>query len=164
MKKIIVATIILFFVLFLYFKISAFNFVQQKGEDKDKEAPNFILEDIKDRSFSLREFKDKGVVLFFWATWCPHCQRAISVLNEEYKSMLDAGIELLAIDIKESKERVGSFVKKYSINYPVLLDSDGRVASDYGVVGVPTIILIKRGTIVDVSHELPPNYKELLGK
>ena len=71
--------------------------------------------------------------------------------------------ELFAIDVGESKARVQSFVKQKSIQYPILLDQDSSVAQKYGIIGVPTIILISRqGEVVSVAHALPDNYKKLL--
>jgi hypothetical protein len=36
-----------------------------------------------------------------------------------------------------------------------LLDSDGNVANDYNLIGVPTLILVdKEGNIIDISHRV----------
>ncbi len=158
MKKIIVA---LFLVLGLCFNLYALDLFQP--DYKDAVASDFTLQDLSGNSVSLSDFKDKPIILFFWTTWCPNCRREIFRLNQEYKSLRSEGVELLAIDIGESKSRIESFTKNYSIEYPVFLDSDSSVAYKYGILGVPTIILInKEGNIASVSHTFPEDYKKLL--
>ncbi|MFC1708926.1 peroxiredoxin family protein [Candidatus Omnitrophota bacterium] len=158
MKKII---LILALGLLLCSKSYALDFFQSNS--KNMVVSDFTLQDLSGNSVSLSDFKDKGVILFFWTTWCPHCLRELTNFNEEYEDLKSSGIELLAIDIGESKRRVESFVNRHSIGFPILLDPNSSVAREYNVVGVPTIILIsKQGDIVSVSHALPSDYKKLI--
>jgi peroxiredoxin len=47
---------------------------------------------------------------------------------------------------------VSEYANEHKLPYKVLLDTDGRVASMYGVRGVPTKVLInKDGTILCVA-------------
>ena len=50
----------------------------------------------------------------------------------------------MGIDIEEPKNRVSQFAAKNQIPYKTLLDEKGRVASAYGIVGVPTMVLINK--------------------
>ena len=158
MKKII---LVLCLILFFCFDICAIDVVQPKSQNAA--AEDFTLTDLSGNDISLSGFHDKSFILFFWTTWCPHCRRVLSNFKDEYENLKNEGIELLAIDVNESKERVESFVSKNSIIYPVLLDLDGEVSKKYSVLGVPTVILInKEGGIVSVAHDLPSDYKSLL--
>lgn len=149
--------------LVLCFNFSACSFSQESYENN--KAADFTLQELSGKNISLGDFKGKGVILFFWATWCPHCRNALLVLDSEYKNMASADIKLLAIDIGEPKAVVENFKQKYSIKYPILLDSSGSVAHEYGVLGVPTFVVIsQKGTIVSFSNSLPDNYKELVLK
>ena len=67
-------------------------------------------------------------------------------LYEEFK---DRGFIVLAIDIKEKKEIVKKYVKKEKLPFPVLLDTDGKVTTTYGVRAHPDHFLINgRGVLV----------------
>lgn len=148
-------------VLFLCNNLYALDLFQVKP--KNTVVSDFTLWDLSGNSVSLSNYKDKAIILFFWTTWCPHCRTQLSNFIGKYDSLKSANIELLAIDIGESKERIRSFLSKYSIKFPILLDLDSEVAYKYGVVGVPTIILIsKKGDIVSTSYSLPDNYQSLL--
>ncbi|MFH1622497.1 MAG: TlpA disulfide reductase family protein [Candidatus Omnitrophota bacterium] len=152
---------VLFIVSFLCVDVYALDFFQLKS--KDVKVSDFTLQNLEGDSVSLSDFSDKAVILFFWTTWCPHCLRELTNFNREYENMKSSNIELLAIDIGESKAKVKSFIGRNSIKYPILMDADNNVASKYDVVGVPTIILIsKQREIVSVLYSLPSNYKNLL--
>lgn len=155
--------LVLLIVSFLCVDVYALDFFQLKP--KDVKVSDFTLQNLEGESISLSDFNDKAVILFFWTTWCPHCRRELINFNREYEELKASNIELLAIDIGESKAKVKSFVSKNSLKYPILLDADNRVAYKYDVVGVPTIILIsKQREIVSVLHSLPSNYKDLLAE
>jgi thioredoxin-related protein len=56
--------------------------------------------------------------------------------------MAHEAIKIIYIDINESAERVSRFAQQNSYPGMVLLDSDGSVAYEYDVRGVPEIILV----------------------
>lgn len=69
--------------------------------------------------------------------------------------------------IMEPAEKVAKFVKANGLPFRTLLDEDGSVAGSFGVVGVPTIVLIdKNGHIIAAGHRTLdlPLKKELLAK
>lgn len=158
MRKIVLT---LCLILFLCPNLYALSLV--RAEPRNIDVSDFTLQTLSGNSVSLSDFNDQAVILFFWTTWCPHCRREMSNFNDKYGDLKSSGIELLAIDIGESKARVESFTNRYSIEYPILLDLDSSIAYKYGVMGVPTIILIsKQGNIVSVSYTFPDDYEKLL--
>ena len=79
--------------------------------------------------------------------------------------MVKDGVKLLAIDIGESEETVKRFIEKNHYEFTVLLDQDSAVAERYGVMGIPTYVLInKSGAIVEQQNEFPADYKAVVGK
>jgi len=161
MRRLTFVIFMLCLVVFLCFRLYAFNIMENQLVNET--APDFTLQDLSGQDISLSDLQGKGVIIFFWATWCPHCRNALPILSREYQNMLDSDIVLLAINIRESKKLVESYAQRNSIDFPVLLDWDSEVASAYEVVGVPTIVLVSReGKIVSVSNSLPKDYMELL--
>ncbi len=132
---------------------------------ENPKAPDFTLQDMNGKSVSLNSFLGKNVLLYFTTTWCPYCKRDVPELKEmhqKYKGRL----EILAIDMNESKAKVSSYIKKYQIPYTTLLDSEGSVAVDYSIRGVPTKILVgKDGRVFCyMCRDLPNQVEELLRK
>ncbi|HEB01460.1 MAG TPA: TlpA family protein disulfide reductase [Candidatus Portnoybacteria bacterium] len=111
-------------------------------------APAFTLEDVEGNRISLSDFQGKNVLVVFWATWCSYCKKELPDLKnfvQEYKDE----IKVLAIDIREKKEVIRSYIKQNQINFTILLDQEGLVSNDYWVAGTPSHFLIdQEGKIV----------------
>ena len=123
-----------------------------KERSIENKAPDFALEDLDGNTVKLSHYTDQGVLLVFSTTWCPYCSKEIPQLKELYAKYNQKGFEILNIDIQESKDKVSEYANEHKLPYKVLLDTDGEVASMYGVRGVPTKILInKDGTILCVA-------------
>lgn len=124
---------------------------------------DFTLKRIDGRPVSLKPLLGKNpVLLVFWATWCPYCNADIPKIKALHAVSSDR-VEILALDFKESREKVSAFVRAKEIPYTVLLDPQGKVARRYGIVGVPTYILITReGRVAYTGNEFPKNLREYL--
>lgn len=132
------------------------------GEIKlNAKAPEFNLMDLEENNVSLKDYSGKTIALFFWATWCPYCQKEtprLIKLKQEFPDKL----EILAINYKESIGRVKNFSLKYGINYKILLDNKGEVFRLYNIIGVPGVIILdKEGFIQFIGSELPKNYRKI---
>ncbi len=124
---------------------------------KSATAPDFSLKDLSGKTVSLSDllkFKQK-VLIFFWATWCPHCQSALKDLSKK-----TGNYKLITVNIGESKEIIDRFIRRNSYNFIVLMDDEATVSSDYGVLGIPTFILIEPdSTISYKDYTFPPDLK-----
>ncbi len=94
------------------------------------------------------------VLLVFMATWCPHCGAAVPEINR-VQARLAGRLRVLAIDYMERPEKVNAFIGAKMVAYPVALDADGAVARSYGIVGVPTFVLVGRQGILYSGNALP---------
>jgi peroxiredoxin len=123
------------------------------AQDDYVSAPNFKLTDLNGRKISLEDYKGKVLFLNFWATWCPPCRAEIPDFVEAYAEQKANGLEILGISLDtKGKEIVVSFVDKYEINYPVVLESrqaTEKIVNDYqpGQYIPATIIIDKLGRI-----------------
>jgi thiol-disulfide isomerase/thioredoxin len=92
------------------------------------------------------------VFLEVFATWCPHCQREVPIidqLNAQYgKSIQFVGVSGSAVGMDENSPEtqadVVNFVAKLGVTYPVAFDPDLTVAKSYLATGFPTIVIIDR--------------------
>lgn len=128
-------------------------------------AADFSLPDLDGRQVTLGPFLGKTpVLLVFWATWCPECKAAIPEINALATGPLAGKMRIFGLDYRESRKKVAQAVKARGIRYPVLLDERGQAARAYGVVGIPTYILIDRkGNVAWRKHLLPGDFASLLG-
>lgn len=128
-------------------------------------APEFQLSSLSGRNVALSDFKGRPVILFIWSTWCPYCVRELAYLEKVYPDIKKNGVELLAIDSGEPRERVARYLSGKNIGFPVLLDTDSRVSYAYNVIGIPTLILVDdQGKIKFQGHGLPEDYLKILSQ
>jgi peroxiredoxin len=134
------------------------------GAENDRPA-DFTLPDLDGHPVTLRPFLGKkAILLVFWATWCPECKAAIPEINTIHAGPFGGKLEVFGVDYRESREKVLAAVKARDIRYPVLLDERGQVARSYGVIGIPTYVLIDRhGKIVYRDHVLPGDLARIPG-
>lgn len=124
------------------------------SKQKNIYAPDFSLKDTQGKTFKLSSQNGNPMIIFFGTTWCPNCRSEMPLYKTLYDKYAPRGLKFLYININESTERVAHYAKQNSFPYPVLLDSDGGVANDYSIIGVPTLILLDRGgKIIGESHQ-----------
>ena len=114
-------------------------------------APTFSLRDINGKQVDLANFKDKVVLINFWATWCQPCQIEMVHLEQMYKELGPKGFVVLSISIDEnrSKSMVKPLVKSKGFTFPVLLDTDTAVVAQYN----PSKVL-PYSAVLDRSHKI----------
>lgn len=101
-------------------------------------APAFELQTIQGEQFSLQQWQGQAGVLHFWATWCAICeleQGMIHRLAQRYPVMT------VAMQSGSSDE-VTEYLRAQGVDYGVINDPDGLLASHYGVRAVPASFVI----------------------
>ncbi|MHB8154692.1 MAG: TlpA family protein disulfide reductase [Candidatus Omnitrophota bacterium] len=128
-------------------------------------ADDIILNDLGGRAVQLSSYKGKPVIMLFWTTWCPYCREELKNLNQQYLQIEQQGIVVFGVNVNEPDYKVQRFFKNYQLNFRILLDKAGLLSDKYGLMGVPTYVLLdKTGEVISQSHSLPDNYKSLLLK
>lgn len=141
-----------------------FDFME--AELVGKLAPDFTLDTLKKSDVNFHEYRDgQRAILFFWATWCPHCRTQLIELEKQRTELEKQNIRLVLIDIGESKKIVEKYINKNQIEFDVFLDVDFGLESEYQIIGVPTFYYVnEQGNITSVGHSLPDDYETFLSK
>ncbi len=116
-----------------------------KLEDDDRRRidADFTLTDIEGRTWRLKGLRGKVVLVNFWETWCPPCQREVPDLDALYEHFRERGLVVLAITGEEaSKAKLA--VAQRKIGYPVLLDPGGKVRELFRIDGFPESFVYDR--------------------
>jgi cytochrome c biogenesis protein CcmG/thiol:disulfide interchange protein DsbE len=128
-------------------------------------APEFTLQTLDGQSVRLSDYRGQVVLLNTWATWCPPCRAEMPDLEAYYRQHGRDGFVVLAVNNQESPGTVAAFLGEHDFTFPILLDPEGVVIREYGVLGLPTSFFIDRdGTMRGVwSGQLTPaRLKELV--
>jgi peroxiredoxin len=114
-----------------------------------KVAPDFSLLDSDGATLKLSGYRGKVVLLDFWATWCHGCRTEIPWYMEFESKYRDKGLAVIGVSMDTGWNTVKPFMAKESMNYPVVIGSDGLL-EQYGSHSMPATYLIDReGRIAD---------------
>jgi cytochrome c biogenesis protein CcmG, thiol:disulfide interchange protein DsbE len=113
-------------------------------------APNFTLTTLEGNEVTLTDFRGRAVLINFWASWCVPCRLEMPALQQAYTALKDKGLVILGINRTYVDELpdVTAFVDEFKLTFPILLDINDAVNTDYQVLGLPTSIFINREGVV----------------
>ncbi len=112
-------------------------------------APDFTLPTTGAKQIALSSLRGHVVVVNFFATWCPPCRAETPDLIAVNKKFAARGVTFVGVDDREPGQLVSSWAAAKSVDFPLVLDSDGAVEQNYDVNGIPTTyVLDKDGRIV----------------
>ena len=104
-------------------------------------APEIALVDLRGERISLRGLRGRPVLLNFWASWCPPCRAEIPALQEFYERYR-GDVAVVGVNWSESPEEVRTFLERFGVGYPNLLDRQGKAFVTYRLTGVPTTFFL----------------------
>jgi peroxiredoxin Q/BCP len=99
-------------------------------------APTFSLEDQHGKKRSLKDYKGKIVVLYFYPkAMTPGCTVQAQGIRDSEKALKKLGVEVLGVSVDPVK-RLAKFEERDELNFTLLSDEDHAVADKYGVWGL----------------------------
>jgi len=151
----------------LFFAISGAHLAwAQEAPDFGDAIIDFALKTTTGESIDVKEFrKDKVLVLKFSTSLCPRCVLLIREIKKVESKYDPKKVAVLEVDIQEDAKAVAAHMKKYKISHPVVLDSEGKVATQYGIHYLPVVLVVDReGTVVYRGDGLsaPTTAKEIM--
>jgi len=121
-----------------------FNKLRIEKPEKRIAAPKFVLENLSGKPVSLKNLGGKVVFLNFWATWCVPCREEMPTMEKLYREFKGQGLEVVAVNYRESEEEIRKFFDELGLTFTILLDKDGKVSEEYGVWSLPLSYFVDR--------------------
>ena len=96
-------------------------------------APDFEGTDQDNRTVRLTDFSGKKVILYFYPKDnTPGCTSEACNLRDNFDELLKKGFVVVGVS-KDSEKSHKSFAGKYSLPFPLVADTTGKIVNDYGV-------------------------------
>ena len=96
---------------------------------------------------TLDTWKDKLVLLNFWATWCTPCTIEMPSLERLWRAYRDRGLVVVGVSVDRGAPRalIDPYLKNLDLTFPILLDPQMETANTWRVPGVPATFVIRPG-------------------
>lgn len=108
--------------------------------------------DSEGRTYTLRDWQDKTIVLNYWAKWCAPCLAEMPTLSNFFEANKDKLIVLGVSYELETSTALQAYAKAHGVTYPLLLRDPGPVFGVSNVRQVPTTYIIRQGKIIQVLY------------
>lgn len=96
-------------------------------------APDFSLPDQHGKTVSLKNFKGKQVVLYFYPKDdTPGCTKESCDFRDIESQIVRAGAVIVGVSM-DGQDSHQKFIKKYGLPFPLLSDEDASISKSYGV-------------------------------
>lgn len=106
-------------------------------------APAFDVADLRDPNDRMRlaDLRGKPAVVNFWASWCVPCRREMPGLEAAHRE-LGERVAFVGMNHQDGRRAALALLEETGVRYRSGFDPEGRVARDYGLVGMPTTVFI----------------------
>ena len=122
-------------------------------------APDFSLPVLgSEASLSLGSLRGRVVLLNFWATWCKPCEDEMPAMESLYRELGSQDFELIAVSVDDDRRAVEEFAARLGLTFPILLDSEKRVAEAYQSHRFPESYLIDRQGVLVARYIGPRDW------
>jgi peroxiredoxin len=107
-------------------------------------------------------FAGKVVIVSISGSWCPNCHDEAPFLADLYRKYRQQGLEIVSLSFEEGEQlknpkRLRAFIKRYQIEYPVLLAGEPKELAEklpqaVNLSAFPTTFFIGRDGLVRGTH------------
>jgi peroxiredoxin len=126
-------------------------YMSRGGTLINRRAPDFSLPGVYGGRVDLDSYRGRPVLLVFWTSSCSICQDELPMLSRLEPSFRSKGATIVAIHLG-GEEEAAEYLGANSINLMTVYDADGAVARQYGVSGVPKLVLVGADGNIKRSH------------
>lgn len=152
-----------------FFQAAAVTFLLAVGTAFSASAPALAA---GETALDLDQYAGKVVYLDFWASWCAPCRRSFPWMNEMREKYADDGLVIIGVNVDAERELADRFLAETPASFRIVHDPEGKLASEWQLLGMPNSFLINRNGEVVLRHvgfrsdtpgKLESEIRELLG-
>ncbi len=113
--------------------------------------PDFVLPDLQGEPHQFYNETGEYTLLFFWATWCNHCQQMNVALREMYPKLKEKDITVISVSLDSDSEELQTYLSEQQFPWSVYSDFlswDSPIVKQFYLYATPTMFLM------DSKHRL----------
>ena len=109
---------------------------------KEPAAPPLALSDLAGQAHTLADYRDRVVLMNFWATWCEPCRAEMASIQKLQERLAGRPFTVLLVNYGEARARVADFANRGPIGATILLDPNQDAPRAWRVRVLPSSFLI----------------------
>jgi peroxiredoxin len=162
MRKLVLVSILILAIAGAYLGIHRGGHRSQAPEATGPATPrDVLLTDLDGRHFRIGDYRDKVVLVNFWAAWCAPCAEEIPQFVAMQNKYRNQGLQVVGVSVEDVESELRAFCVKNHVNYPIV-PGDQSVADSFGgVLGLPTTILIGKNGVIYRKYSGATNFADL---
>ncbi len=96
---------------------------------------------------SLDDYRDRLVVLNFWATWCAPCTVEMPTLEALWRAYREQGLVVIGISVDRGAPRalLEPYLRNLGLTFPILVDPDLEVSQRWRISALPASFVVRPG-------------------
>jgi thiol-disulfide isomerase/thioredoxin len=108
---------------------------------------------LQNESIDSTLYKGKTLLVVFWASWATPVKDNLPELGKVQEKYRDRGLEILGVNLDNERADLEAFLKSHQLAWPQIFEGggmDSRLAVEYGIISLPSMILVDaQGKVVD---------------
>jgi len=93
-------------------------------------------------------------VVDFWASWCALCRRSMPAYQSLYEDRRHDKVLVVGVSLDDTQQAATRFAQAIGAKFPIVMDSNQRLARRYGVYDIPlTFVLDRQGVVRWVGRD-----------
>ncbi len=127
------------------------NEAEAKVRKGDRASKFVSVKDAAGKTFKLKKYKDRIVVLTFGASWCKPCKKELPAFEKLAKKYDKKKVIFVAVNIDSNLSKGKAFAKKAGLKQVVaVFDPKSSTVESFEPPTMPSTFIIKRGIVKHV--------------
>lgn len=108
------------------------------------QASQVEMRELSGKPFSLESLRGRVVLLDFWAPWCIPCRKSFPFLQSLQDRHETEGLSVVGLTLESNALAIGDFLREVPVRFPIVRDPTEKSGEAFGVVAMPTALLLDR--------------------
>lgn len=92
----------------------------------------------------MSDFREQVATANFWVSWCMPWREDAAEFNAAYQTRHSKGTVFLGIARNDTEDNSKEFMRQYTVPYESARGTNGNIAVDFGIAGVPETFIVDR--------------------
>ncbi|MHC4879968.1 MAG: redoxin domain-containing protein [Planctomycetota bacterium] len=123
--------------------------------------------DATGREVNVKNYKGRVVLVVYWASWSQQFNTDLVVLKALHEQYSERGLQIVGVNLDQVAAEMTAFAQKNRMTWPNIFQPgalDAPLAQEYGILTVPTMLLVDRSGRVVSNNVTVNDLKERLAE